>query len=612
MAKDLEYYLAQARRIAEHREAGAEREIRKLYQAMLKDLQQFVSDVYVRYAQNDRLTFAELQAAGYDARFLEEIEQRLNIATPRAARELRTLVEQTYSAAWAGMIEGVANSSGDLGAAFADSVAITPEQIKRAVENPVYGLTLKDTLEKHRKDIIYSIKQTVGIGLMNGDRYTTMARRIAKQVDGDYKKAIRIARTEAHRTREGGNRDAAVAVDTELRHGTTGLRMVKTWRTMKDERVRPQRRRKGKKGWSTRMGSGPNHMVLDGQTVLADQPFDLGGGVTADAPGSSGVAGHDINCRCYVSYEMMTDAEYYAKTGKHFPGWKGKADPAPKYAKDHSCELAAGFGTDHYDNMHDMLVNCQEPNVADVWKKYESQIGVGDAHHSGGAFARDSRVYLNIDNVAKGNTYEKAYQTAFHECGHAIDSLARSAVTGNASWGARHYSSAYKGGLFPQTIKDEVKALVNAKDKELKALFKSHAATGDAKWFFDNGFIDRWYYHMYESGSYTAERIIPKYAKSYAYSAVQREVTSSGNKYAYGDLSDMLEGVTGAKIQCGIGHGATYWKDRTYDGVADGLATEAFAEMIDSAVSNPESLDMIKKYLPNSYKVFLEMLEDLL
>lgn len=329
MAKDLEYYLARARRIAKHREAGAEQEIRELYQTMLKDLQQFISDVYVRYARNDRLTFAELQAAGYDARFLEEIEQRLNLSAPRASRALRLLVEQTYSAAWSGMIEGVTNASSELGTAFADSVAITPEQIRRAVENPVYGLTLKDTLEKNRRDIIYSIKQTIGVGLMNGDRYTTMARRIAKQVDGDYKKAIRIARTEAHRTREGGNRDAAIAVDTELRHGTSGLRMVKTWRTMKDERVRPQRRRKGKKGWSTRMGSGPNHMLLDGQTVLADQPFDLGGGVTADAPGLSGVAGHDINCRCYVSYEMMTDAEYYARTGKHFPGWRESISDPP-------------------------------------------------------------------------------------------------------------------------------------------------------------------------------------------------------------------------------------------------------------------------------------------
>lgn len=54
--KDLEWYLAQARRIAEHREENAEKEIRKIYKAMLKDLRTFVSDAYVKYAQDDKLT----------------------------------------------------------------------------------------------------------------------------------------------------------------------------------------------------------------------------------------------------------------------------------------------------------------------------------------------------------------------------------------------------------------------------------------------------------------------------------------------------------------------------------------------------------------------------
>ena len=97
--KDLEYYLAQARRIAEHREAGAEKEIRKLYKAMLKDLQEFMSQTYVQYAKDDKLTYAMLQEKGYHARFLEEIEQRLNISTTQAAKELRQLVEDTYAAA---------------------------------------------------------------------------------------------------------------------------------------------------------------------------------------------------------------------------------------------------------------------------------------------------------------------------------------------------------------------------------------------------------------------------------------------------------------------------------------------------------------------------------
>lgn len=325
--KDLEYYLAQARRISEHREAGAEKEIRKLYKSMLKELQSFVSDAYVQYAQDDKLTFAMLQKAGYDARFLEEIEKRINVADANAAKELRKLVNETYKMAYDGMVDAVI-SSGNLDEAFADAVAITPQQIKNAVSNPI----MEVALEKNHKDIICDIKQVVAVGLMNGDRYTTMAWRIADLLDSDkgvYKRAVRIARTEAHRVREAGNHDASVEVDKELQQGKTGMRMVKTWKTMDDERVRPQRRKKGKRGgWTTKMGKGPNHMKMDGQTVLEGEDFDLLDGNTAPVPGSSGVAGHDINCRCYVSYDLMTDEEYYAKTGKHFPGWKGKQEDA--------------------------------------------------------------------------------------------------------------------------------------------------------------------------------------------------------------------------------------------------------------------------------------------
>ena len=321
MPKDLEYYMAQARKIEAHREAGVEKEIRKLYKAMLKDLQQFMSETYVRYAEEDKLTYGMLQKAGYDARFLAEIEQRINLATPQAANELRQLVEQTYEAAYTEMVKGVMKQGGSgLSDAFAESVAITPEQIRAAVENPVSGLTLTDTLEKNRKDIIYNIKRSVGIGLMNGDRYTTVAKRIAEFVDGDYKKAVGIARTETHRVREAGNVEAAVKVDKALQAGTTGMRMCKVWRTMKDERVRPQQRRKTKTGWKTTYSKGgANHVKMDGQVRLANEPFDMGhGGITAMAPGQSGNAGDDINCRCYASYVMMTDEEYFQKTGKHF------------------------------------------------------------------------------------------------------------------------------------------------------------------------------------------------------------------------------------------------------------------------------------------------------
>lgn len=324
---DLDYLLSQARRIAEHREEGAEAEIRKAYRALLKDLKAFISDTYVKYAEDDKLTFGMLQKASYDARFLKEIEERIGVASRRAAKELHALVEETYKHAYESMVDGVLRQGVDkLDETFAEAVAITPDQIKNVVSNPI----MEVALEKNHRDIIYDIKRCVAVGLMNGDRYTTVAREITNLLNmdkGAYKRAVMIARTETHRVREAGNHDAALQVDKELEKGTTGMRMTKTWITMKDEAVRPQRRRRGKGGSSSKMGKGPNHMILHGQCVLETEDFDLKDGNFGPAPGITGIAGHDINCRCFAKREMMTDEEYFAKTGKHFPGYKGTDKP---------------------------------------------------------------------------------------------------------------------------------------------------------------------------------------------------------------------------------------------------------------------------------------------
>ena len=274
--------------------------------------------------------------------------------------------------------------------------------------------------------------------------------------------------------------------------------------------------------------------------------------------------------------------------------------------RNHAGELAKGFGKEHYDSIHDIIDKCDNTNLTKLWDKIEDELLVGDAHKKGGAYAMGKSLYLDIDKCAKGNTWDKPYQVLFHEAGHGIDSACRKYASGSGVF-ASHFSGAYKNGLFPNTIKEEVDDLVSALDKKLKQEFKNHA--GDVEWFHKQGYISASTYDMYKRGIYSADTVIPKYRKSYAYNALQKEIKAYNNPYAIADLSDILEGATGAKVQCGYGHGAKYWKDRTIGGIADGLATEAFAEMTDSTFTNPESLEMIKKYLPKSYSVYEEMLE---
>ena len=306
MAKDLRYYTAQLRRIEASRAKGVEKKIRKIYKEMLTDLQHFIADEYIKLAEEGKLTYEILHGKVEYARFLAEVEQRLDGISSKVSREIRETVEDIYKIGYEGMIEAVRKSSSamELQQALSSVRAVTPEVIRAAVNNPISGLTLSDTLEKNRKAIIYNIKQQIGIGLSQGDRMSTMARRISDSLDGDYKKAIRIARTEVHRVREAGHLDASLEVDDALEKSAMPVRMFKIWLTMKDERVRPNRMYKTKKGWKRGKPGGENHEKMHDVAVPVNEPFELSGGAKAMAPGQSGVAGHDINCRCTMDYEL--------------------------------------------------------------------------------------------------------------------------------------------------------------------------------------------------------------------------------------------------------------------------------------------------------------------
>ncbi len=309
----LRRYERELRRIAEHRKSYAERNIKAICEELMKDLQAFIALEYAGNADDDdRLTFDTLYGKGRYARFLEEAEQHINSFAPEIQTEIQSLVQDTYTEMYGGMVTAVegAATTGALATELAAVKTVQPEVLKRVVMNPISGLTLPDRLEKNRREIIYNIKQNIGTGLSLGDRYSTIAKRISDSCNFSYTKAIRIVRTESNRVREAGLDDCAREIDAAVRNGSSGLIGVKIWRTMKDERVRPQRRVKTKKGWKTYNYGGPNHMRMEGKIVKTDELFDLGDGVKTTAPGQSGVAGHDINCRCFIEHDWLTAEEY--------------------------------------------------------------------------------------------------------------------------------------------------------------------------------------------------------------------------------------------------------------------------------------------------------------
>ena len=313
----LDELLHEIRRIEESRVTLTEKRIMSIYKSLEKDLSAFIADEYVKYADKDGKLFLTYLGKNKRAKFLEEIVKNVDSISPQVKRELIDLVNKTYEKSFKGISSAVKKADDTKDLLKGVNTLVPPEVLNRAVRNNIDKLTLNAVMEKHRAEIIADIQQTLTTGLMNGERYETMAKRIQERLGVSYSKASNIARTEAHRNTESGLMDGAKET-AKIIDKDGGLIYAATWRTMGDQRVRPQQRRKTKKGWVTTISkNGANHVKMNGVTVKVGEKFQLEPDVFAECPGMSGTARNDCRCRCFLRYRLMTPQEFYKATGRN-------------------------------------------------------------------------------------------------------------------------------------------------------------------------------------------------------------------------------------------------------------------------------------------------------
>ncbi len=238
-------------------------------------------------------------------------------------------------------------------------------------------------------------------------------------------------------------------------------------------------------------------------------------------------------------------------------------------------------------------------------------------------------VHVNMQEDSQGREISEPYQIFFHENGHAIDNRLSKSKTG-------YYSSEYNDGEFIKAIHEDVNKLVKDRELEIKEKIKA----GDLKWLQDKKIIPKEISKQVFVGN-KKEDIDPemakilgnelcnqlfgqwkvewepvteipegfKFKKAMVYQTIADEMRAMDHR-AVSDLCDILEGATKAKIRCVAGHGASYWKQRTYQGREWGLGTEAFAEFTDSHAANEKSRDILKKYLPKASEVYSRMIKE--
>lgn len=153
---------------------------------------------------------------------------------------------------------------------------VNPKVIEEALNDPISGRSLDSRFIRNRRRLLESIEEGITQGLIRGESYREMAKRISDVMDKDMNRALMTARTEAHRIQTKGRLHA---YETAERYGAE---IERVWDATLDTDTRS------------------THQSMDGQVADENGMFTNENGDQAEGPGLFGDPSEDINCRCSV------------------------------------------------------------------------------------------------------------------------------------------------------------------------------------------------------------------------------------------------------------------------------------------------------------------------
>lgn len=136
-------------------------------------------------------------------------------------------------------------------------------------------LNFSERLHRDTLDVANKAAQSIISGLVRGDSYQIISKRLKDMTNMAYNDALRISRTESGRVGSLTNYEATKQIKSR------GFDVKKQWVAALDKRTRA------------------NHAELDHVTIDIDERFSTGK-YSALHPHGFGVASEDINCRCVL------------------------------------------------------------------------------------------------------------------------------------------------------------------------------------------------------------------------------------------------------------------------------------------------------------------------
>ena len=598
----------QAHDFAEQKIAEFQAEVWETYQQAQADAQEALSRFLKRFEKEDerqreKVKAGELSEADYKAwRKGKILRSRQLSSTLGQVSQAMTEANRVAMAALNGKLSEVyaenANYAAfsickETGAAVAFDL-VDPDTVGHMLTAGAALLPAVDVA----KDVSWNrklVSSQLTQGVLLGESIPKIARRVQNVTGSNIATAMRTARTAVT------GAECAGRMNSYERAKGMGIKLKKEWVSTLDNRTRH------------------SHRQLDGERIDNDEKAKFSNGCRY--PGDPTARYAEIcNCRCTVIAAVegfeTDDAERWSKLpkGMTYEEWKNELAPKPQAKpKDEAAYMTVhDAAAPVYDGLDQKqksavasILKRSDENVRQVYLGYESMFKLLDGNWRGTAHYDPAAngVRLNLSEVFASDGRRPQGTTWFHEFGHMVDSL-----SGNIS-------ETYKGGAFARSIQSEVNAYIDARNKRLRDGFKKAVAEKDTDWLVANGYMSSWKAEYIRENPDMEKTMLAtlRHTKTYAYKAVADEIRHMDDAQK-ADVSDLFGGATVCKCDDGWGHSKAYWRPK---GTQKGyklkpLAHEGFAEFFSAYTANPESREMLRKYLPESSKIFDEIIEEVL
>jgi hypothetical protein len=297
----LDKYEAELRKANDQQVKVTEQVIRRNFEIVLHDIIAEIGLLFSKLERDGKLTYADMAKYSRLRKLEKSIMEQVDQMSAKNQRALQRLLRQAYQHSYEWMAWAIEKES----RARLAYAAVPLDRIDAIIEEPIGGRPLKGRLSRLRKQTIDELFRRITADLVEGATLKKMTEDVREVLNISHADTIRIVRTEAHRIQEAATLASA-------QHATEqGVVMLKKWNSLHDQKVRHTAQ--------------ANHRMMDGQEVRADEDFELRpGGGKGKAPGNTGVAAHDINCRCFTTYRIaeIQKKQYEELANLTFEEWK--------------------------------------------------------------------------------------------------------------------------------------------------------------------------------------------------------------------------------------------------------------------------------------------------